>query len=75
MSLMLTNGNAENSLRLELGPVTGTGLAVFAAFNGALFWLVVSLAQMAVALLKVSSKLYLFLAEESFLAYTAKCYW
>ena len=67
-SLMLTNGNDEDSLELKLGTVTGTGLGVLTAFNGGLFWLVVSLAQMPVALLKVS-EIDLFLAEESFLAY------
>ena len=65
---MLTNGNDEDSLELKLGTVTGTGLGVLTAFNGGLFWLVVSLAQMHVALLKVS-EIDLFLAEESFLAY------
>ena len=67
-SLMLTNGNDEDSLELKLGTVTGTGLGVLTAFNGGLFWLVVSLAQMHVALLKVS-EIDLFLAEESFLAH------
>ena len=53
-SLMLTSGNAEDPLELELGTVTGTGLDVLTAFSGGLFWLVVSLAQMPVALLKGS---------------------
>ena len=51
---MLTNGNAEDLLELELGTVTGTSIGLLTAFNGGLFWLVVSLAQMPVALLKVS---------------------
>ena len=52
---MLTNGNTEDSLELELGTVTGTGTGdgVLTGFNGGLFWFVVSLAQMPVALLKV----------------------
>ena len=67
-SLMLTNGNDEDSFELKLRTVTGTGFGVLTTFNGGLFWLVVSLAQMPVALLKVS-EIDLFLAEESFLAY------
>ena len=67
-SLMLTNGNTEDSLELELGTVTFTGLGVLTAFDGGLFWLVVLPGQMPVALLKVS-EIDLFLAEESFLAY------
>ena len=43
---MLTNGNDEDLLELKLGTVTGTGLGVLTPFNGGLFWLVVSLAQM-----------------------------
>ena len=54
---MLTNGNTEDSLELELGTVTGTGtgvgVGVLTGFSGGLFWFVVSLAQMPVALLKV----------------------
>ena len=66
--LMLTSGNAEDSLELEMETVTNTSLSVLTAFNRGLFWLVVLLAQMPVALLKVS-EIDLLLAEESFLAY------
>ena len=66
-SLMLTNGNTEDLLELELETVKGTGLCVVTTFNGGLFWLVVSLARMPVALLKVS-EIDLFLAEVGFLA-------
>ena len=63
---MLTNGIGEDSLELELGTVTGTGLGVLTVFNGGLFWLVVPLSQMPAALLKVS-KINFFLPEKSFL--------
>ena len=66
--LMLTDGNAENLFELKLGTVTGIGLGVLTAFNGGLFWLVVSLAQMPVALLNIS-EINIFLPEESFVAY------
>ena len=62
---MLINGNVEHLPQLELESVTGT---ILTAFNGGLFWLVITLAQMSVALLKVL-EIDLFLAVESFLAY------
>ena len=55
-------------IRLNWSWVTGTGLGVLTAFNGDLFWLVASLTQMPVALLKLS-EIDVFLAEKRFPEY------
>ena len=72
---MLTNGNAEDSFELELGTVTDRcrSWCVDSFQRRPTFWLVVSFAQMPVPSLKVS-EIDLFLAEENFLTFTAKCW-
>ena len=63
-TLILTSGNAEDSLELELGTVAGTGLDSFQ-------WRPILVGHFACtdACLSKASEIDLFVAEESFLAY------